>query len=158
MQIYMHLTDLTRALYMAVCKDTDALHIERVRADRAAAGRLLDKAWWVIKAKRPPSRISEDPAWWECQFCEHRTVCHEGAAAENNCRTCLHSTPVEGGWHCARFDQGIESADSAQRLRQASLHPRPGAGQGGYAGDDHIVYCMADGTEWVNDAREGGPC
>ncbi len=32
MQIYMHLTGITRALYVAVCKDTDALHIERVAA------------------------------------------------------------------------------------------------------------------------------
>ena len=34
MQIYMHLTGITRALYMAVCKNTDALHIERVEADQ----------------------------------------------------------------------------------------------------------------------------
>ncbi len=44
MQIYMHLTGITRALYMAVCKNTDALHIERVEADPAMAERLLDKA------------------------------------------------------------------------------------------------------------------
>ena len=34
MQIYMHLTGITRALYVAVCKDTDDLHIERVRGRR----------------------------------------------------------------------------------------------------------------------------
>ena len=33
MQIYMHLTGITRAFYVAVCKDTDALHIERIEAD-----------------------------------------------------------------------------------------------------------------------------
>ena len=44
MQIYMHLTGITRALYMAVCKNTDALHIERVEANPAMAERLLDKA------------------------------------------------------------------------------------------------------------------
>ncbi len=68
MQIYMYLTGLDRALYVAVCKDTDALHVERVHADRAAAERLLDRARRVIEAKRPPSRISEDPTWWECRF------------------------------------------------------------------------------------------
>ena len=44
MQIYMHLTGLTRAMYLAVCKDTDDLHVERVRADADAAERLLAKA------------------------------------------------------------------------------------------------------------------
>ena len=44
MQIYMHLTGLTRAMYVAVCKDTDDLHVERVRADADAAERLLAKA------------------------------------------------------------------------------------------------------------------
>ena len=44
MQIYMHLTGITRALYVAVCKDTDALHLERIEADRPMAERLLAKA------------------------------------------------------------------------------------------------------------------
>ena len=44
MRIYMHLTGLTRAMYVAVCKDTDDLHVERVRADADAAERLLAKA------------------------------------------------------------------------------------------------------------------
>ncbi len=61
MQIYMHLTGLTRAIYVAVCKDTDDLHIERVRADGEAAARLLAKAGRVIHAARPPTRISEEP-------------------------------------------------------------------------------------------------
>ena len=43
MQVYMHLTGITRALYVAVCKDTDALHIERVPADPAMGERLLER-------------------------------------------------------------------------------------------------------------------
>ena len=158
MQIYMNLTDLTRAIYVAVCKDTDALHVECVHADRAAAVQLLVKARRIIEAKRPPSRISDDLAWCECQVCEHRAVCHEGAAAETNCRTCLHSTPVEGRWHCARFNQGIDGA--AQRIGCGKHLFIPDLVQGEVtdAGDDHVVYRMADGSEWMNDARAGGLC
>jgi hypothetical protein len=141
-----------------VCKDTDALHVERVRADRADASRLLDRARRVIEAKRPPSRISEDPDWWECRFCEHRGVCHEGAAAESNCRTCLHSTPAQGGWHCARFDQGIDSATQRAGCGKHLFIPDLVPGKVTDAGDDHVVYRMADGTEWVNDARAGTQC
>ncbi len=67
MQVYMHLTGLTRAMYLAVCKDTDDLCVERVRADADAAERLMAKAGRVINAARPPARISEDPAWFECR-------------------------------------------------------------------------------------------
>ena len=61
MQVYMHLTGLTRALYLAVCKDTDALYAERVRIDHAEAERLIERAGRIIFATRPPARISEDP-------------------------------------------------------------------------------------------------
>ncbi len=61
MQIYMHLTGITRALYMAVCKNTDALHIERVEADLRMAERLLDKAGRVIFAQHPPRGSARTP-------------------------------------------------------------------------------------------------
>src|SRR5512147_277227 len=76
MQIYMHLTGITRAVYVAVCKDTDEIHIERVRVDPATGQRLVAKAKRVIDAPRPPARISEDPTWWQCRLCEHHDHCH----------------------------------------------------------------------------------
>jgi len=157
MQIYMHLTDLSRALYVAVCKDTDALYVERVRADRGVAIGLLDKARRVIEAKRPPSRISQDQNSYECRFCEHRPVCHEGAAAELNCRTCLHSTPVEGGWHCARFDHGIDGGAQRTGCSKHLFIPGLVPGEVMDAGDDHVVYRMANGEHWVTDARDSVP-
>ena len=47
MQIYMHLTGITRAMYLAVNKDTDDLFVERIEVDRAYAERLIDKAYTV---------------------------------------------------------------------------------------------------------------
>ena len=91
MQIYLHLTGLTRALYLAVNKDTDDLYVERVAADRAFAERLLEKAGRIIFAPTPPARLSEDPSWYQCRFCDHAPLCHQGQAAAVNCRTCLHS-------------------------------------------------------------------
>ena len=154
MQVYMHLTGITRALYVAVCKDDDDLHVERVRADADAADRLLAKASRIIFAARPPSRISDDPCWWECRFCDHHHVCHQGAAAPATCRTCLHATPVEGGWSCARWEAMLD--DEAQR-RGCPKHlfvPDLVPGEVVDAGDDHVVYRMPDGATWINDARE----
>ena len=158
MQIYMHLTGLTRAMYVAVCKDTDDLHVERVRADSDAAERLLAKAGRIIHAARPPARISEDPSWFECRFCDHHGRCHGEAAAAVSCRTCLHATPVEGGWTCARLDQGLDLDTQRQACGRHLFLPDLVPGEPVDAGDDHVVYRMRDGATWINDARETVSC
>jgi hypothetical protein len=154
MQVYMHLTGMSRAMYVAVCKDTDALHIERVEVDKAEGERLLAKAGRVIAAARPPARLSDDPTWFECRFCDHRGVCHEGATPAANCRTCLHSTPVDGGWRCARFDQPIgpqaQRAGCAKHLFIPDFIP----GDIVDAGDDFVAYRLGDGSTWINNARD----
>ena len=154
MQIYMHLTGITRAMYIAVCKDTDDLHIERVTADADVAMRLLEKARRLITAKRPPARISEDAQWWECRFCDHRAACHEGGAAVITCRSCLHSTPVEDGWRCARFDNALDRAAQRNACAKHLFIPDLVPAEIVDAGLDHVVYRMADGTHWINDARD----
>ena len=160
MQIYMHLTGIRRALYVAVCKDTDALHIERIEADSAMAERLLDKARRVIFAQHPPSRISEDPAWFECRFCDHHAVCHEGGGAAVTCRSCLHATPVDGGWHCARHDRMLTALEQRAACIRHLFIPDLVPGEVIDAGDDVVTYRMADGSTWANDARttEAAPC
>ena len=154
MQIYMHLMGLTRAFYLAVCKDTDAIYAERVEADPAEADRLLAKAGRIIDAARPPSRISEDPAWFECRMCSHHALCHGGQNAAVNCRTCLHSTAVEGGWHCVRHDRMLGSTDQRLACGKHLFIPDLVAGDILEAGDDFVTYRLKDGTCWVNDARD----
>ena len=153
MQIYMQLMGLTRAFYLAVCKDTDALYAERIEADPAEAERLLAKASRIIDAARPPSRISEDPAWFECRMCSHRAVCHEGAMAAVNCRTCLHSTPVEGGWHCARHDRMRDFGQQLNGCRDHLFIPDLVDGEVIDVTENFVVYRMKDGTDWVNVVR-----
>lgn len=153
MQIYMHLMGLTRAFYLAVCKDTDALYAERVEAVPAEAERLLARASRIIGAARPPSRISDDPAWFECRMCSHHGVCHEGERAAVNCRTCLHSTPVEGGWHCARHHRMLGSTEQRLGCGKHLFIPDIVAGEVVDAGEDFVAYRMKDGSEWLNDAR-----
>jgi hypothetical protein len=154
MQIYMHLTGLTRAMYVAVCKDTDALHIERIEADPAEATRLLDKAERIIGAQHPPARISEDPTWFECRMCSHHAACHAGEAAALNCRTCLHSTPVDGGWHCARHDRRLDAQGQRRACHRHLFIPDLVPGTVTDAGEDFVAYRMADGSDWLNDARQ----
>ncbi|MEO0429433.1 MAG: PD-(D/E)XK nuclease family protein [Pseudomonadota bacterium] len=154
MQVYMHLTGITRALYVAVCKDTDALHIERVQADPEMGERLLEKARRIIFAQHPPERISADPAWFECRFCDHHGLCHGEDAAAVTCRSCLHSTPIEGGWHCARHDRLLDRAFQRRACPRHLFIPDLVPGEVSDAGADFVSYRLRDGSAWTNDARE----
>lgn len=154
MQVYMHLAGIERAFYLAVNKDTDALYQERIRYDAEAALRLLAKAERIIGAAQPPARISADPAWFQCRFCDHAETCHGEAMPERHCRSCLHSTPTEGGrWTCGRLS--VDLAAEAQRLGCAAHLYIPGLvpGEQTDAGEDWVEYRMPDGTAW----RDGVP-
>lgn len=131
-QIYMHLGDLTRALYLAVDKDTDELYSERLNYERDYALGLLDKAKSIIEAATPPQRISENPDYFVCRFCHHRELCHGldggGPAVPSaiNCRTCCHSTPViaDGAtWRCAAHRKNLTDAEQARGCNSHLFNP-----------------------------------
>lgn len=153
MQSYMHVAGLERALYLAVCKDNDELYSERIHYDAALGPKLLAKAQRIVNAARPPARIAEKPDAFACKWCDHRAVCWEGARPERHCRSCLHSTPVEGGtWHCAARD---EKRDSKAQRAGCSAHlflPDFIAGEQVDAGEDWVLYVLPDGTEWKDGA------
>lgn len=110
MQSYMYLAEpqLTRAYYIAVNKNNDALYGERVKLDKTVAKAAIDRAEAIIASDRPLKKISTDPSWYICKFCDHHAICHGQQTPEVNCRTCLHSTPVKNGqWHCALYDAEI---------------------------------------------------
>ena len=148
MQIYMSLTGLTRALYVAVNKDNDDLYIERVELDTVVSARLLEKAQRVIFAATPLPRISEDPSWYQCRFCDHADVCHGKQAAEINCRTCLHGTPIDGGWHCARHNKSLTEVDQRTACELHLYLPPLVPGRQVDAGEGWVEYEFADGLRW----------
>lgn len=154
MQIYLRLTGMTRAMYLAVNKDNDDLYVERVEVDGEFADRLLAKAGRTIFAAQPPERISDDPAWYQCRLCSHAGICRHEVPAAVNCRTCLGSTPVEGGWQCEREQRAIP--ESEQR-GGCSLHlyiPDLVPGEQIDAGADWVEYRLPDGRIW----RDHGRC
>jgi hypothetical protein len=156
MQVYMHLMGLTRALYLAVCKDTDALHAERLRYDAEAAERLVERAGRIVLAARPPARISDDPDWFECRFCPHHEGCHGDRLPERTCRSCLHVTPTaDGTWQCERHGRGLSAAE--QRAGCPSHLFIPDLIQGEQLDADPegawVTYRKPDRSVW----RDGAP-
>lgn len=99
MQIYMHHFGLMYALYVAVNKDTDDLHMEIVMYDRPVADFMLDRAHKILFNIDPPPRPrSANPGYFMCKsFCDHTAVCYHTTAPLVNCRTCSHIRFREDG-------------------------------------------------------------
>ena len=126
MQVYMHGTKLTRALYVGVCKDNDALHCERVKYDEAVAVKAIERGRRLATTHRMPEPISADPSWYECKFCPAHDLCHGSKlTAEVNCRTCINSTATpESTWTCARNDDEEIPLDYQRHgCEEHGLHP-----------------------------------
>jgi len=106
MQIYMHGSDIDRALYLAVCKDDDRIYTERVRYDKSVAKKAIERGHRLALADRMPEPISADPSWYQCRFCPAHSFCHKAAPTKHaNCRTCAHSTAMaDSTWRCERHE------------------------------------------------------
>jgi hypothetical protein len=153
MQVYMGLAELDRALYLAVNKDTDELYTQWVHFDKAAFEASMARAEKIIRADEPPPGVSTDPAWWQCKFCDHQTLCHGQVAAAKSCRTCVHSSPApEGLWHCESQKRSLSVAE--QRIGCRShlvLPPLVSYAEAIDAGPDFIKYQHKDdGTIFAN--------
>lgn len=79
---------LERALYVAVNTDTDQYHAELVAFEPSWFRRIVERATQVIRAREAPARISENPASWDCMFCDFQEICHMSAPHGKTCRSC----------------------------------------------------------------------
>lgn len=94
---------IKRGLYLAVNKDTDAIHADLLDLDMELGQKLTEKASSIVYGPIPP-KLSEKPSYYQCKWCPAAGVCHESAQPLRNCRTCENSTPVAGGkWECSKW-------------------------------------------------------
>ncbi len=159
LQIYMHLLGATRGLYLACNKNDESLYCERVEYDPVFCAKLIARAQTIIDAPRPPVRLHDDPASraaWACTYCPARALCHESALPEHNCRTCLHSTPVEGAnWICALR---LPASGVLTREEVATGCPRhlyipdlvPGEQVDADEALNTVTYHMPNGNTWID--------
>lgn len=153
MQAYMGLRGLERAFYLAKNKDTDELYAERIHFDKKHFDALMAKAQRVKENHKPPPRISEDPEFFTCRFCSKLPVCHQKVASLRNCRTCLHSSPIENGnWFCHFHKKALLKRE---QLAGCPKHLYlPGLIHGEQIDADAeantVTYKMEDGKEWID--------
>lgn len=101
MNCYMYLLKLTRGLYVAVNKNNDQRHYERISCDVDKAKELLQKGVDIISTETPPTK-SGNSTWFECKWCNYYEICHFGEIPLKNCRTCQYGDICdEGKWECS---------------------------------------------------------
>lgn len=160
LQTYMYKRGRTRGIYLAVCKDNDELYAERIHLDVEYVMRLEAKAQRIIDANEPPAKLHEDPTAkmaFECGWCRHRAVCHDGAWARTNCRTCIYSSPEEGGsWSCARFNKPLSAEEQAAGCAAHLWLPGLVPGEQIDVDEDAetVTYRLKNGETWVDGANE----
>lgn len=153
--LYMHLTGMRRHYLTCSTPGSRATTSCRTDENPEEALRLLVKARRIIEAKHAPARISESETFYKCRWCDHAQTCHGDLRPLVNCRTCLHSSPVDGGqWHCDRWGK-ILSIEEQQAACPAHLYiPSMINGiQIDVAEDGSWVwYRLKDGSEWLDRA------
>ena len=101
-QTYMRKMGLPVTLYMGVNKNDDDLHAEILYLETEVGDQYIDRVGNIIQSDGPPAKISENPSWFECKWCDFSKICHNGHEPEKNCRTCMYSFPdtTDGKWYC----------------------------------------------------------
>lgn len=157
-QVYMYGKDIDRALYLAVCKDDDRIYTERVRLDKEAAQRLVDRGRRIATSDRMPQPLSTDPSWYQCKFCAAHSFCHgDHLTKQVNCRTCAHYTACEDSTsHCARWDDTIPVYAQHDGCDHHVLHPDLVPWDRRDSGDDWQALYIIDGKKVRNGAPGGG--
>lgn len=153
---------LSRWLYYVTNKDDDERYIERGEYDHAYCARLLARADRIIFNDEPPAKLHEDPNHkmaFECGWCRHRGVCHEGAMPRVTCRSCLHASPErhgDGAWSCARFTKplGLDEQREACPLHRFIPATVPGEQVDYDADEETVSYRMPDGSIWIDGASQ----
>jgi len=99
--------NLDYGLYMCVNKNTDEMHIEIVPLSKHKGDRMRKRAQDIVfaSADDAPPKISQQPSYFKCTYCEFKDVCHDNAPKAKNCRSCRFALPgVDKNWACSNGD------------------------------------------------------
>ena len=102
MQAGMKFSGLPRALYVAVCKDDEDYHIERIYPDEAVQDEVSVKINKLVEARIAPIGISADGKAFGCKWCDFKEVCTGEKEPLRTCRSCVNCVPLKqnGEWLC----------------------------------------------------------
>tara|TARA_R110000803_G_scaffold28011_10_gene65140 strand:+ start:7982 stop:9115 length:1134 start_codon:yes stop_codon:yes gene_type:complete len=125
-QLYMHGLQMTR--HYLTCSSPGVREVVSCRTEynERDAIALLAKAERVIRCEEAPPRLSEDPSYYLCKFCNHAKVCHEITPPRVNCYTCAHATARLDGpdrWWCEHHNKPAKDPCASHRFNPHMMQP-----------------------------------
>lgn len=106
--VYGYKYGFTHVCYLNINKNDDSLHVGIVKLDWELGKQMEAKAEKIIMSEMPPARLSNNPTFKTCAYCDMKGVCHEGKPVEKNCRSCRFAQPIDNAeWHCHYFNGTI---------------------------------------------------
>jgi hypothetical protein len=158
--LYMYYSGLERHYLTCATpggRDTVAVWTEK---NTPYAEQLREKALRIIEFKEPPERITDNPSWYACKFCNFHPVCFGQWTQKNciplvNCRTCAHSTPLTEGqaaWHCAKWKSNIPADYVSKGCPKHLFIPAliPAKPVDASEEENWVEYELPNGTHFVN--------
>lgn len=118
--LYMGMMKLPAAIHINDCKNDDDMYIEVIPFDADYFTFEHARALDIIldDTGEASIKISEASNWWQCNMCNHKSVCKGGAMPDRNCRTCRHCVPAqEETWICNGFDKPLALPKNEQITR-----------------------------------------
>lgn len=116
--IYMKAFKLTRH-YLTVASPGGRDYTScRTEANNKDAVSLIAKAETIIKADRPPQRLSENRSFYKCGWCRMKEICFDNKVPFSGCRVCAFSEPIvddktgNASWKC--YKKNIEFIGQGQ--------------------------------------------
>jgi len=100
-QLYAGYLDLTRILFVAVNKNTEERHFERIVFEPTVVSNYEARALSVIGATDPPNRIG-GVDWWTCKICSMNGICHGNDVPNKVCRSCKYASMGVDKLTCAK--------------------------------------------------------
>lgn len=122
----------------------------RTNVDVEFGIRLKQKAKRIIESHEPLDKIGKSD-FFECRMCSFKDICHEDKQPLRNCRTCLHSTPIENGeWHCNRYGKKLTLDEQIEGCPAHLFLPSLVGKEIVETTDISITYRLEDGSLWTD--------
>ena len=97
--------NLAHGMFVAMDKNNSEIYIEFIEFDQDHFELLKLKEKEVLFATNINefTRISNNPSWYACKFCDAKDICQSSGSIESNCRTCNNvQKQVDGEWYCVK--------------------------------------------------------
>jgi len=158
--IYMHELKFDRHFLTVTAPGGREYVSIRTEYNRSIAEDLIAKAKVIIFNNWDvPDRISDDPEYYLCRFCDYHNICHSGAFPQVHCKTCRYSEPVnDGKRQCLLHEKIIPDAELNMGCKDHVYNPALiGAKLVEHQQDSCIYHIPETGCYFANTSSSGFP-